>query len=85
MVMRRKEPVEGVRIDKSGRSVVIVYKSKMRWVERFDEYLRVFHDPKVARSEYLFKLWYVLSVFTDLDDSKVKEIVKTVKERLEKT
>jgi hypothetical protein len=85
MKIKINEPVENVKISLKGRSVTIIYKNGERWVENFENYLKVFHDAEKAKNEYLLKLWYILGTYTDLSDEKVNEIVKTVREKLEKT
>jgi uncharacterized protein YutE (UPF0331/DUF86 family) len=76
------EPVETVRVSPRGRKTIIIYKSGKKWVESYDDCLRVFHDSERAKNEYFLRLWYILSTYTDLTDEKVREILKTVKERL---
>jgi hypothetical protein len=82
MEIRMNEPVESVKVSSRGRSVTIIYKNGKKWVESFDDCLRVFHDSERAKNEYLLRLWYVLSTYTDLSDEKVREILKTVRERM---
>jgi hypothetical protein len=82
MEIRMNEPVESVKVSPRGRSVTIIYKNSKKWVESYDDYLRVFHDTERAKNEYLLRLWYILHTYTDLTDEKVREILKTVKERL---
>jgi hypothetical protein len=76
------ESVKSVRISPKGRSVTIVYKNGKKWVESIDDCIKVFHDYERAKNEYLLRLWYILSTYTDLSNEKVDEILKTVKERL---
>jgi uncharacterized protein YutE (UPF0331/DUF86 family) len=82
MEIRMNEPIENVRISPRGRSVTIIYKNGKKWVESYDDCLRVFHDTERAKNEYFMRLWYILHTYTDLSDEKVDEILKTVKERL---
>jgi len=76
------EPVETVKVSSRGRSVTIIYKTGKKWVESLDDCLRVFHDYERAKNEYLLRLWYMLHVYTNLNDDEVEKIMKTVKERL---
>jgi hypothetical protein len=82
MEIRMNEPVESVKVSPRGRSVTIIYKSGKKWVESFDDCLRVFHDAERAKNEYFMRLWYILSTYTNLSDEKVREILKTVRERM---
>jgi hypothetical protein len=82
MEIRMGEPVEDVKVSVKGRTVTIIYKSGKKWVERYDDCLRVFHDTERAKNEYFMRLWYILSTYTNLSDEKVDEILKTVRERL---
>ena len=76
------EPVESVKVSSRGRSVTIIYKTGKKWVESYDDCIRVFHDSERAKNEYLLRLWYILHTYTDLSDEKIDEILKIVKERL---
>jgi hypothetical protein len=76
------EPVESVRVSRHGRTVTIIYKSGKKWVESLDDCIKVFHDSERAKNEYFLRLWYILHTYTDLSGEKVREILKTVKERL---
>jgi uncharacterized protein YutE (UPF0331/DUF86 family) len=82
MEIRINEPVEDVKISAKGKTIMIIYKSGKKWVESYDDCLRVFHDSERAKNEYFLRLWYILHTYTDLSDEKVDEILKTVKERL---
>jgi uncharacterized protein YutE (UPF0331/DUF86 family) len=82
MEIRMNEPVESVKVSVKGRTVRIIYKSGKKWVERYDDCLRVMKDSERAKNEYFLRLWYILHTYTDLSDEKVREILKTVRERL---
>jgi uncharacterized protein YutE (UPF0331/DUF86 family) len=77
------EPVKAVKISRKGRSVTVVYRNGKKWVESYDDCLRVFHDSERAKNEYFMRLWYILHTYTDLEDEQVKRILKTVRERLQ--
>jgi hypothetical protein len=83
MQIRINESVKTVKISPKGRSVTIIYKNGEKRVFNFDNVLKCLVDSARAKNEYLLQLWYFLSTYTDLPDEKVKEIVKTVRMRLE--
>jgi hypothetical protein len=77
-----KKNVRSVMVSRKGRSVRVVCEDGDKLRFDFDNYLKVFHDWERAKNEYLLQIWYFLSSYTDLDDEKIKKILKTVRERL---
>jgi hypothetical protein len=85
MNIRINEPTEDVKVSSKGRSVTIIYKNGEKRVFSFDNVLKCLVDAERAKNEYLLQLWYFLSTYTDLPDEKVKETLRTVRERLTKS
>jgi hypothetical protein len=77
-----KKHVKRVMVSRRGRGVRVVFEDGGKFRIDFDDYVRVFHDSERAKNEYLLQIWYFLSTRTDLGDDRVREIMKTVKERL---
>jgi hypothetical protein len=77
-----KKNVRSVMVSRKGRSVRVVCEDGDKLRFDFDDYLKVFHDWERAKNEYLLQIWYFLSSYTDLSDDRIREVVRTVRERL---